>query len=87
MYVDTSITKGKYARHLLRESYRENGKVNHRTIANISHCSNEDIDAIKLALKHKKNLAALISAEKKVVLRQGLSTGFRQCDDSSQKKT
>jgi hypothetical protein len=75
MYVDTSITKGKYARHLLRESYRENGKVRHHTIANISHCSNEEIEAIKLALKHKNNLAALISAEEDILLRQGLSVG------------
>ena len=42
MYVDTShITRGgkTYTRHLLRESYRANGKVLHRTIANVSHCS------------------------------------------------
>jgi hypothetical protein len=38
MYVDTShITRGgkTYTRHLLRESYRANGKVLHRTIANL----------------------------------------------------
>ena len=42
MYIDTShITRGgkTYTRHLLRESYRANGKVLHRTIANVSHCS------------------------------------------------
>ncbi len=27
MYIDKSVTKGKYTRYLLRESYRENGKV------------------------------------------------------------
>jgi hypothetical protein len=35
MYIDTShITRGgkTYTRHLLRESYRANGKVLHRTI-------------------------------------------------------
>ena len=43
MYVDT-CKSGKYVRHLLRESYREGGKVRHRTIANISHCSGEEIN-------------------------------------------
>ncbi len=42
MYVDTAKTvlRGKtYYRHLLRDSYRENGKVKHNTIANLSRCS------------------------------------------------
>ena len=58
MYVDTShITRsGKtYTRHLLRESYRANGKVLHRTIANLSHCSAAEIAAIRLALRHKQD--------------------------------
>lgn len=42
-------------------SYRENGKVKHKTILNLSVCSEEEIVAIKLALKHKSNLAALVS--------------------------
>ena len=56
MYVDTSYStqRGKtYCRHLLRESYREKGKVKHRTLANLSRCNEEEIAAIKLALKHK----------------------------------
>jgi transposase len=64
MYVDTSYSKqqGKvYCRHLLRESYRENGKVKHHTVANLSHCSDEEIAAIKLALKHKGDLSVLVS--------------------------
>ena len=39
MFVDSSTTRlnGKvYPRHLLRESYREAGKVKHRTIANVT---------------------------------------------------
>ena len=51
MYIDTShITRcGKtYTRHLLRESYRANGKVLHRTIANVSHCSEAEIAALRL---------------------------------------
>lgn len=64
MYVDTAPSRqhGKvYYRHLLRDSYREDGKVKHRTIANISHCSAEEIEAIKFALKHKKDLTRLIN--------------------------
>ena len=46
-----------YRRVLLREGYRENGKVKYRTIANLSRCSDEEIEAIKIALKYKKDLA------------------------------
>ena len=64
MYVDTSTLKkgGKvFTRHLLRTSFREDGKVKHQTIANLSGCTDDEIAAIKLALKHKKNLSALAS--------------------------
>lgn len=75
MYVDSCKT-GKYVRHLLRQNYREDGKVKHRTIANISSCSAEEIAAIKLALKHKDNLAELGSASiAEVSLSQGYSMG------------
>lgn len=60
MYVDTSKIKT-YTRHLLRESYRENGKVRHRTVANLSSCSEDEVAAIRLALRHKKELSELIS--------------------------
>ena len=62
MYVDFSKIIGKarsYPRYLLRTSYRENGKVKHKTIANLSACSEDEIQAIKLALKHKKDLSVL----------------------------
>jgi len=49
IYIYTCRTSGQYVRHLLRQSYRENGKVKHRTIANLSSCSAEEIEAIKLA--------------------------------------
>jgi len=75
MYVDVSKSQGKYTRYLLRESYRDKGKVKHRTVANISQCSEEEIEAIRLALKHKKDLAALASLDKDISLRQGLSVG------------
>jgi DDE family transposase len=78
MYVDTShITRsGKtYTRHLLRESYRANGKVLHRTIANVSHCSAAEIEAIRLALRHKQDLEHLGTVQEAVTLKQGLSFG------------
>lgn len=62
MYIDTasSVQRGKiYTRYLLRDSYREDGKVKHRTLGNLSHCSPEEIAALKLALKHKGNLSVL----------------------------
>ncbi len=64
MFVDSATIKRgskSYSRHLLRSSYRENGKVKHKTIANLSACSDGEINAIKLALKHKKDLSALDS--------------------------
>jgi len=77
MYVDSSTVtteSGTYTRHLLRTSYREDRKVKHETIANISSCTKEEITAIKLALKHKGNLQSLSSIEE-VNLDQGLSVG------------
>jgi len=64
MYVDTAkIKRGSktYTRNLLRTSYREGGKVKHTTVLNLSICSQEEISAIKLALKHKANLTQLAS--------------------------
>ena len=79
MHVDSCTTTGAngktYTRHLLRETYREDGKVKHRTIANISHCSDEEIEAIRLALKHKSDLAALIKSAGDGSIKQGPSVG------------
>lgn len=60
---------------LLRESYREDGKVKKRTVANLSHCQPGEIAAMKLALKHKDDLAELGSLKASVELEQGLSVG------------
>ena len=78
MYLDSCTTrrKGKtYTRHLLRESYREDGKVKHRTIANLSHCSPEEIEAIRLALRHKGELPRMVEERPDLVVRQGPSVG------------
>ena len=63
MHIDdqTYTVNGRtYRRALLRNSYRRNGKVCHDTVANLSKCSNEEIEAIKFAFANKKNLAKLI---------------------------
>jgi Transposase DDE domain len=78
MYIDTSrITRGgkTYTRHLLRESYRANGKVLHRTLANVSHCSEAEIEAIRLALRHKGELEKLGTIQDAITLQQGPSFG------------
>lgn len=62
MYLDTCKVRanGKvYTRVLLRQSFRENGKVKHRTIANLSKCAPEEIAAVKLAFEHKHDLESL----------------------------
>ena len=84
MHLDTSTTKRGdkiYTRHLLRETYREGKKVKHRTIANLSHCKPEEIEAIRLALRHKKDFSLLmgqnrnILQNKEVFFKQGQSVG------------
>ncbi len=63
-----------YLSILLRQSYRENGKVCKRTIANLTHDPPEDVRAIELALKYKGDLGALGSL-KEIQLKEGLSVG------------
>lgn len=67
MYLDTSIVRSAkgvaYSRVLLRSSFREEGKVKHRTLGNLSDCSDDEINAIRLALKHKDQLANLLAGE------------------------
>ena len=79
MYLDRSKTaaNGKtYHRVLLRQSFRLEGKVKHRTVANLSACSQEELQAIELALKHKHNLDSLRPSDPGPLhLRQGLCFG------------
>ncbi|MFZ1136207.1 MAG: IS1634 family transposase [Candidatus Korobacteraceae bacterium] len=58
----------------LRESFRQDGKVKKRDIANLSHCDPAEIAAIELALKHKGDLAVLASLDS-VQLQEGASVG------------
>ncbi|MCP5005746.1 MAG: IS1634 family transposase [Planctomycetes bacterium] len=64
-----------YSSTLIRESYREVGKVKKRTIANLSRCTPGEISAIKLALKYKDDLTALGSLKETIELEEGLSVG------------
>ncbi|MCH7687453.1 MAG: IS1634 family transposase [Planctomycetes bacterium] len=78
MFVDscTYEANGKtYTRHLLRESFREHGKVRHRTLANLSKASDDEIQAIKLALKNKHQLEQLGNIDQDIDVKQGLSVG------------
>lgn len=79
MYITEIKTKtkaGKVSHRciLLRESYRENGRVKNRTIANLTHCKPEEIRAIKLALKQKNKIGELKSLDD-IQFKQGLSFG------------
>ena len=78
MYLDISVLRRNarsYRRVLLRESYRDNGKVKKRTIANLSACSEQEIKAIQLGLQHKDNLTEVGTIDESLTLRQGASVG------------
>lgn len=78
MHIDdqTYTSNGKtYRRVLLRNSYRVNGKVHHDTIASLCKCTEAEINAIKVALKHKDNLSALINVRENIKTEQGTSIG------------
>jgi len=81
MFLDISKIKapsGKtYQRVLLRMAYREDGKVKHKTFGNLSHCSQQEIDAIRFALKNKDRLPEILShgEQSEYSSRQGLSVG------------
>ena len=78
MYLDVSTLQRNghtYQRVLLRESYRDQGKVKKRTLANLSACSDAEIEAIQLALRHKQELAQVGSLEQLLSVQQGPSIG------------
>jgi len=78
MYITVIQAKGKnktYQSVLLPESYREGGQVKNRTIANLSRCRPEEIEAIRLALKHKDDLSGLEQVQPGLEVREGPSLG------------
>ncbi len=74
MYVDISKS-GRYRRVLLRESYREDGKVKKLTIANISKCSDESVALLQLALRNADKLPELLSDQSETEMFHGKSVG------------
>jgi transposase len=71
----TSRSGKTYCSVLLRESYRQNGKVKNRTIASLTKCDPQEIAAIELALEHKDDLTVLASLKDTVELQEGPSVG------------
>jgi hypothetical protein len=66
MYITDILTKTKKGQishrcTLLRESYRQDGKVKTRTIANLTHCNPAEVAAIRWALQHKDDFTMLNS--------------------------
>jgi transposase len=58
MYVAAVPNRNSPPAILLRESYRENGKVKTRTLANITHLGAQKIEALRLALAGSSHAAA-----------------------------
>jgi hypothetical protein len=75
MHVIRSKFKGASGKYyetvLLRESYREGKKVKKRTVANLTRCSEDEIAAIEIALKHKANLKGMIFPKDPVLRLKG----------------
>ena len=67
IHTKTKSGKISHTAYILRESYREGGKVKSRTIANLSSCSKEEIFAIDWALKNKHDITKLMSGIKSSV--------------------
>lgn len=79
MYITEVLTKtkkGKISHRciLLRESYRENGKVKNHTLANLTHCNPKEVAAMRLALEYKDDLS-IIKSVKDIELNEGMSVG------------
>lgn len=60
---------------LLRQSYREGSQVKNRTIANLSHCTPQEVAAIRLALQYKDDLTVLSTLKDATELQEGRSVG------------
>ena len=58
MYVAKIPNRNSPPTYLLRESYRENGRVKNRTLANISHLPSEQIELLSRVLKGEQLLPA-----------------------------
>ena len=78
MYIESvkSKARGKtYTCHLLRESFREDGKVKHRTIANLSKVPDDVIQLLKASLKGNMISKESVPTPENIKLQQGPSFG------------
>ena len=57
MYIATVPNRGSPPALLLREGYREDGKVKTRTLANLSHLPPETIEVVRRSLRGEKLIA------------------------------
>jgi len=71
MYIARVPNRSSPPAYLLRESYREGGKVKNRTLANLSHLPIEQIEQIRRVLKGEK----LVSPEEAFAIRRSLPHG------------
>jgi transposase len=78
VHVVTNRRQGKnreYVTHLLRRSYREDGRVKNETVGNISHLPPEVIELVKLALRGEK----LISVDQDFRVERSVPHGHIAC--------
>ena len=79
MYITETTRTGangtSYRCVLLRQSYREGGQVKNRTLANLSHCTPQEVAAIRLALQYKDDLTALRPLKDATEMQEGRSIG------------
>src|SRR5258705_6086802 len=57
-YTTKTGEKRRYESHLLRRTYREDGKVKHETLANVTALPEEQLDLLRRSLKGEKFMPA-----------------------------
>lgn len=88
MYIETVKNRNSPPTTLLRESYRENGKVKKRTLANLTKLPLQVLDSLKAELKNlKSGETENISHENLFEATQSLSIGHIKAIDHALKST
>jgi hypothetical protein len=70
-HVDKAGQERVYDSHLLRRTYREDGKVKHETVANVSALSDEQLDVLRRTLRGER----LVPADARVQVQRSLPHG------------
>ena len=81
MYLESIKSKRKgrtYVTHLIRETYRENGKIKHRTISNVSKLSEEHLRMLRDMLRGDKGAFSIDALETGRSREYGASFAFMQ---------